>query len=139
MYESSINIVLLQGTQIYDANKGAFKDLGILDVMQIFGRAGRPQYDDYGEGFIITTHDKLSHYLGLMTRQNPIESQFIESLADNLNAEVRVHVIPFLLKSKRTQKRYCVFFRDFVVIQKCLWRLPQMKNSNDVLGSNQIT
>lgn len=56
--------------------------------MQIFGRAGRPQFDKYGEGTIITTHDKLSHYLTLLTQQNPIESQFQGSLADNLNAEV---------------------------------------------------
>ena len=82
-------LICWQGTQIYDANKGAFKDLGILDVMQIFGRAGRPQFDDFGEGTIITSHDKLSHYLSLMTRQNPIESQFTGSLEDNLNAEVK--------------------------------------------------
>jgi activating signal cointegrator complex subunit 3 len=79
---------LLQGTQIYDAKHGAFVDLGILDVMQIFGRAGRPQFDTFGHGTIITTHDKLSHYLSLMTHQNPIESQFMNSLPDNLNAEV---------------------------------------------------
>ena len=66
-------------------------DLGILDVMQIFGRAGRPQFDKYGEGTIITTHDKLSHYLTLLTQQNPIESQFLDSLADNLNAEVSLN------------------------------------------------
>nr|KAG5694899.1 hypothetical protein BaRGS_029516 [Batillaria attramentaria] len=77
------------GTQLYDAKRGAFVDLGILDVMQIFGRAGRPQYDTFGHGTIITSHDKLSHYLSLMTRQNPIESQFINSLTDNLNAEGR--------------------------------------------------
>ena len=80
----------LQGTQIYDAKKGSFVDLGILDVMQIFGRAGRPQYDTFGHGTIITAQDKLSHYLSLMTRQNPIESQFINSLTDNLNAEVKL-------------------------------------------------
>lgn len=57
--------------------------------MQIFGRAGRPQFDKYGEGTIITTHDKLSHYLTLLTQKNPIESQFLGSLPDNLNAEVR--------------------------------------------------
>uniref|UniRef100_W5K1G2 Activating signal cointegrator 1 complex subunit 3 n=1 Tax=Astyanax mexicanus TaxID=7994 RepID=W5K1G2_ASTMX len=80
--------VIIKGTQIYDAKRGAMVDLGILDVMQIFGRAGRPQFDKYGEGTIITTHDKLSHYLTLLTQQNPIESQFHASLADNLNAEM---------------------------------------------------
>lgn len=84
----SVCVIVLQGTQIYDAKRGAFVDLGILDVMQIFGRAGRPQFDKFGEGTIITTHDKLSHYLTLLTQQNPIESQYLSSLADNLNAEV---------------------------------------------------
>ncbi|KAH0622176.1 hypothetical protein JD844_024256 [Phrynosoma platyrhinos] len=79
--------IIKEGTQIYAAKRGSFVDLGILDVMQIFGRAGRPQFDKFGEGVIITTHDKLSHYLTLLTQQNPIESQFLESLADNLNAE----------------------------------------------------
>lgn len=64
-------------------------DIGILDVLQIFGRAGRPQFDKQGEGIIITSHDKLNHYLSLLTRQSPIESQFISSLTDSLNAEVR--------------------------------------------------
>ena len=80
---------LHQGTQVYDAQKGAFVDLGILDVLQIFGRAGRPQYHSEGEGIIITSHDKLAHYLSLITRQSPIESKFNASLTDNLNAEVQ--------------------------------------------------
>jgi len=29
--------------QVYDAKKGTFTELGMLDVQQIFGRAGRPQ------------------------------------------------------------------------------------------------
>jgi hypothetical protein len=35
----------------------------VLDVQQIFGRAGRPQFDNSGTGIIITTHAKLPHYL----------------------------------------------------------------------------
>ncbi|CAO2627749.1 Activating signal cointegrator 1 complex subunit 3 [Lemmus lemmus] len=85
--------VIIKGTQIYAAKRGSFVDLGILDVMQIFGRAGRPQFDKFGEGIIITTHDKLSHYLSLLTQQNPIESQFLESLADNLNAEIALGTV----------------------------------------------
>ena len=57
--------------------------------MQIFGRAGRPQFDTFGEGHIITTHDLLSKYVSMLTQQQPIESQLMNSLADSLNAEVR--------------------------------------------------
>ena len=86
----ALALISYQGTDLYDAKKGMFIDLGVLDVLQIFGRAGRPQFDKYGHGTIITTHDKLSHYLSLLTRQNPIESQFETCLTDNLNAEVRL-------------------------------------------------
>lgn len=72
-------------------------DLGILDVLQIFGRAGRPQYNDNGYGVIITSHNKLHHYLSLMTNQFPIESRFISHLADNLNAEVGYFLSPVLV------------------------------------------
>lgn len=46
-------------------------------LFQIFGRAGRPQFDKSGEGIIITSHDKLAYYLRLLTCQLPIESQVL--------------------------------------------------------------
>lgn len=85
--------VIIKGTEIYNSKAGAFVDIGILDVLQIFGRAGRPQFDKSGVGTIITTHDKLNHYLSLLTNQFPIESNFITCLADNLNAEVTLGTI----------------------------------------------
>jgi replicative superfamily II helicase len=33
--------VIIKGTQVYNAQSGGFTDLGILDVLQIFGRAGK--------------------------------------------------------------------------------------------------
>ncbi|KAG8095958.1 hypothetical protein GUJ93_ZPchr0013g36564 [Zizania palustris] len=85
--------VVIKGTQLYDPKAGGWRDLGMLDVMQIFGRAGRPQFDKSGEGIIITTHDKLAYYLRLLTSQLPIESQFLGSLKDNLNAEVALGTV----------------------------------------------
>uniref|UniRef100_A0A1B6L435 U5 small nuclear ribonucleoprotein 200 kDa helicase n=1 Tax=Graphocephala atropunctata TaxID=36148 RepID=A0A1B6L435_9HEMI len=85
--------VIIRGTEIYDAKRGSFVDLEILDVLQIFGRAGRPQFDKSGHGTIITTHDKLSHYLSVLTNQYHIESNFITCLVDNLNAEVTLGTI----------------------------------------------
>lgn len=61
---------------------------GMLDVQQIFGRAGRPQFEDEGLGIIITQHAQLAHYLGMLTHQTPIESKFTDPLVDNLNAEI---------------------------------------------------
>ena len=41
--------------QVYNPVKGAWAELSPLDVMQMFGRAGRPQFDTFGEGIIITS------------------------------------------------------------------------------------
>lgn len=80
--------VIIRGTEIYDASAGKFVDVGLLDVMQIFGRAGRPQYDTDGHALILTGIDKMDSYLKLLTNQTAIESNFVKHLADNLNAEV---------------------------------------------------
>ncbi|KAL5471241.1 hypothetical protein EMCRGX_G029336, partial [Ephydatia muelleri] len=80
--------VIIKGTQVYSPEKGRWVELGMLDVLQMLGRAGRPQYDKKGEGLLLTSHSELQYYLSLMNQQLPIESQFISKLADNLNAEV---------------------------------------------------
>ncbi|KAL0083538.1 Sec63 Brl domain-containing protein [Phycomyces blakesleeanus] len=80
--------VIIKGTQIYSPEKGRWVELSPQDVLQMLGRAGRPQFDTYGEGIIITAHAELQYYLSLLNTQLPIESQFISRLADNLNAEI---------------------------------------------------
>ncbi|WWC64778.1 uncharacterized protein I303_107390 [Kwoniella dejecticola CBS 10117] len=85
--------VIIKGTQVYDSNKGSFMDLSVLDVLQIFGRAGRPGYETSGVGYICTTQDKLDHYLHTIMAQHPIESKFIPGMVDSLNAEVALGTI----------------------------------------------
>jgi len=85
--------VIIKGTQLYSSQEGKFVDLGILDVLQIFGRAGRPQFQATGVGFICTTIDRLDHYLSAVTQQQPIESKFSRKLVDNLNAEIALGTV----------------------------------------------
>ncbi|WWD03969.1 hypothetical protein V865_002029 [Kwoniella europaea PYCC6329] len=85
--------VVIKGTQVYDSNKGSFMDLSVLDVLQIFGRAGRPGYETSGVGYICTTQDKLDHYLHTIMAQHPIESKFIPGMVDSLNAEISLGTI----------------------------------------------
>lgn len=80
--------VIIKGTQVYSPEKGAWVELSPQDVLQMLGRAGRPQYDTFGEGIIITTQSEIQYYLSLLNQQLPIESQFVSKLADNLNAEI---------------------------------------------------
>ncbi|KAE9410344.1 Sec63-domain-containing protein [Gymnopus androsaceus JB14] len=85
--------VIIKGTQVYDSSKGKFTDLSVLDVLQVFGRAGRPGLESSGEGYICTTEDKLAHYLEAVTSQNPIESQFNKGIIDSLNAEIALGTV----------------------------------------------
>ena len=80
--------VIIKGTQVYSPEKGSWVELSPQDVLQMLGRAGRPQYDSYGEGIIITSQAEIQYYLSLMNQQLPIESQMMSKLADNLNAEI---------------------------------------------------
>jgi len=80
--------VVIKGTNIFDSQSGGFKNLGVLDVMQIFGRAGRPQFDNLGQATLITDHKNLNNYIRLMNHQVPIESQFQKFIVNALNAEI---------------------------------------------------
>ncbi|KAH7924026.1 Sec63-domain-containing protein [Leucogyrophana mollusca] len=85
--------VIIKGTQVYDSSKGSFIDLSVLDVLQVFGRAGRPGLETSGEGYICTTEDKLTHYLDAVTSQVAIESQFTSGMVDALNAEISLGTV----------------------------------------------
>jgi pre-mRNA-splicing helicase BRR2 len=80
--------VIIKGTQIYSPEKGRWVELSPQDVLQMLGRAGRPQHDTYGEGIIITSQQEVQFYLSLLNQQLPIESQLVSRLADSLNAEI---------------------------------------------------
>jgi activating signal cointegrator complex subunit 3 len=80
--------VVIKGTDVYAPEKGGNVDLSILDVQQIFGRAGRPQFDTSGEATLITTLEAFPRYMNKLVRPVPIESNFAKQLGDHLNAEV---------------------------------------------------
>jgi pre-mRNA-splicing helicase BRR2 len=61
--------VIIKGTQVYNPQKGLWTELGALDVMQMMGRAGRPQHSAVGKGILITNNTELQYYLSLMNQQ----------------------------------------------------------------------
>ena len=73
---------------VYNMKINAFTELSFIDILQMLGRAGRPQFDRHGTGIIITNHSNLHFYLSVLNEQLPIESQLIKALPDILNAEI---------------------------------------------------
>ena len=43
------HLVIIKGTEFYDAPSKRYVDFPITDVLQMMGRAGRPQFDRHGE------------------------------------------------------------------------------------------
>ena len=50
---------LFLSCEVYNPQKGAWDELSSMDMMQMLGRAGRPQYDKAGHGIVITQHSEL--------------------------------------------------------------------------------
>lgn len=53
---------LHQGTEYYDAKTKRYVDFPITDILQMMGRAGRPQYDQHGKAVILVHEPKKSFY-----------------------------------------------------------------------------
>ncbi|EAN79402.1 ATP-dependent RNA helicase, putative [Trypanosoma brucei brucei TREU927] len=90
--------VMIRGTHIYDPKRGGLVSMSVLDVMQIFGRAGRPQYDTSGHGTIISDEKEVGRYLRLLACALPIESKLQEGLCDHLNAEIHAGTISSIVE-----------------------------------------
>lgn len=48
------HLVVIKGTEFYDARTKSYVDFPITDVLQMMGRAGRPQYDKQGRSMCST-------------------------------------------------------------------------------------
>ena len=58
--------VVISSVNRYNAKVGANRPISILEYKQLCGRAGRPQYDDYGESIIVgngNTEDLIEYYI----------------------------------------------------------------------------
>ncbi|SCM03506.1 pre-mRNA-splicing helicase BRR2, putative [Plasmodium chabaudi adami] len=80
--------VIIKGTTIYNINIGNFDELSFMDVLQMIGRSGRPQYDKTGKAIIITDHKNLQLYLSLNNEQMYIESTLMQNIINIINAEI---------------------------------------------------
>ncbi|KDN42996.1 P-loop containing nucleoside triphosphate hydrolase protein [Tilletiaria anomala UBC 951] len=80
--------VIVRGTQIFDET---WKEMSELDLIQMLGRAGRPEFDNEGCAVIMCDSQLKEKYSNLASGDTTIESHLGEELKEHLNSEIGLH------------------------------------------------
>lgn len=81
-------LVVVKGTEFFDALHCRFVDYPITDVLQMMGRAGRPQFDSEGVACVMVHDIKKNYYKKFLYEPFPVESSLHKHLHDHINAEI---------------------------------------------------
>jgi len=97
--------VVISNVNRYNAKVGANRPISILEYKQLCGRAGRPQYDDYGESIIVgngNTEDLIEYYIN--GEPEPIESKITD------DKSLRTHILSVIVTHPGIKKEEILEF-----------------------------
>ncbi|THU88606.1 P-loop containing nucleoside triphosphate hydrolase protein [Dendrothele bispora CBS 962.96] len=83
--------VVIRG--VYTFQKNAMVEYSDLDIMQMMGRAGRPQFDKDGIAVILCESDLEAKYCALAQGKTVVESSLHINLSEHLNSEIGLGTI----------------------------------------------
>jgi len=81
-------LVVIKGTEYFDPKVKRYVDFPLTDLLQMIGRAGRPQFDDNGYACVFVHEEKRKFYQKFLYEPFPVESSLAEQITDHLNAEI---------------------------------------------------
>ncbi|XP_071983610.1 probable ATP-dependent DNA helicase HFM1 isoform X2 [Engystomops pustulosus] len=85
------HLVIIKSTMHYAA--GMFQEYSETDILQMIGRAGRPQFDTTAIAVIMTRLSTKEKYVQMLDGVDTIESSLHKHLVEHLNAEITLHTI----------------------------------------------
>ncbi|KIK97520.1 hypothetical protein PAXRUDRAFT_10143 [Paxillus rubicundulus Ve08.2h10] len=103
------HMVIIKGVKIYQ--NGEMREYSDLDVMQMMGRAGRPQFDDEGVAIILCETGLEHKYRALAQGTTTLESSLHQNLAEHLNSEISLGAISNVETAKDWLRRSFLFRR----------------------------
>ncbi|CEO98245.1 hypothetical protein PBRA_006359 [Plasmodiophora brassicae] len=88
------HLVLVKGTQTYDPTRHACVEQPASTILQMIGRAGRPQFDSFGVAVVMTTKNMVGVYSKILHGQKAIDSRlFAGNPVEHINAEISMRTI----------------------------------------------
>lgn len=97
--------VVISNINRYNAKVGANRPISILEYKQLCGRAGRPQYDKYGESIIVgkgNGEEIIEHYI--KGEPEPIESKITD------DKSLRTHILSVIVTNPGIKKEEILDF-----------------------------
>ncbi|KAI0382286.1 P-loop containing nucleoside triphosphate hydrolase protein [Hypomontagnella monticulosa] len=119
--------VVLKGTIGYSDGKP--QEYSDLEVMQMLGRAGRPQFDDNAVAIIMTKTANVDRYKRMMSGEEILESTLHRNLVEHLNSEISLGTI----QDAQTAKKWIggTFLSVRVRQSPSLYHLQDVRNAED--------
>jgi len=93
------HFVIIKNTVCYVGS--GMKEYSDLEVMQMLGRAGRPQFDTSAVAVVMTRMEKARHYEKMVSGQEILESCLHVNLIEHLNAEIGLGTIKDVASAKK--------------------------------------
>lgn len=93
------HLVIIKNTVTFAQNRT--QEYSDLEIIQMLGRAGRPQFDDSAVAVIMTRQNKVRKYELMMTGQEVLESTLHLGLIEHLNAEIGLGTIRDLASARK--------------------------------------
>ncbi|KAI0664683.1 P-loop containing nucleoside triphosphate hydrolase protein [Cubamyces menziesii] len=90
--------VVIKGVKLFQNNSS--QEYSDLDVMQMIGRAGRPQFDKEGVAVIMCEQELEAKYKALAQGQTVLESSLHLHLPEHLNSEIALGTITNMASAK---------------------------------------
>jgi activating signal cointegrator complex subunit 3 len=81
-------LVIIKGTEYFDPKAHRYEQMPATDLLQMIGRAGRPQFDTKGVAVVYCEQSRKMFYRKYLNDPFPIESSLIPQIDDHINAEI---------------------------------------------------
>lgn len=128
-------LAVIKGTSIWDVH--ANKDYSNLDILQMIGRAGRPQFEKEGCAIIITDLNKKVHFENLLDGNDMLESTLNLNMYEHLCSEISLQTIKSPTDAINWLRR-TFFYVRYQKNPKYYWQIGKIVNQQKDADSELV-